>query len=701
MVAAAGRSPAALALALGAGLCLAACADSTGSGPAAAPGEDRLAPLREFEARRRATADFARLPPSDRALGPDPISLRRIPGSAWLASALRGRDQLVLLDAASLAELGRAPAPASPVGLAVTAGGEVLVAGEASPRIERYAAHSGGLTPAGALVLEGIHGLRDLAVGPEGVAYALDERAGALITVPLPAADVERGERVIPREDREEEPLCAAPFRVERLPHHLVVACLVDHALVVRRVGEDGHALAEGEVRIRHDGPIWGFAAAPLGDDELLIAAGGVEDHPLDRTGGFFGYIDSFVFLYRVNARAELLSAVNVSDLGVVTPKALAIDVDAAGAVRVTAAGYGGAARVDLRWPPGGRGARGVPTSEVRAIPPGVAALAQLDAGALAYADPLLDAWFLDRGGEIARAPSDVGDAGADAGAPPRSAASRLGEALFFTTLMAPWNTGQGALSRFTCETCHFEGTIDGRTHHTGRGEVRATTKPLLGLFNNRPHFSRALDPDLATMVDNEFRVAGAKSERDPWFSLSAAEVPWIREIGVGEGPFTPVELRAALMELLMDLTHRPNPAAQGRSRFTELERAGAGVFRDRCERCHAARLSADDQASAVPFDRWESLIFTREGPIVWGRDGYERTGVLPYVHERGARPPSLRRVSRKLPYFTNGSARSLREVLERARAGEGAFAHDGATAGAAPLAAHEVEALLGFLELL
>lgn len=695
MVAAAGRSPAALAFALGAGLCLAACADSPGSGTAAAPAEDRLAPLREFEARRRAAADFARLPPSDRALGPDPSSLRRVPGSTWLASALRGRDQLVLLDAGSLAELGRAPAPASPVGLAVTAGGEVLVAGEASPRIARYTAHSGGLTPAGALVLEGVHGLRDLAVGPEGVVYALDERAGALITFPLPQPG---GELVVTREGRQEEPLCAAPFRVERAPHHLVVACLVDHALVVRRVGEDGHALAEGEVRIRHDGPIWGFAAAPAGDGELLIAAGGVEDHPLDRTGGFFGYIDSFVFLYRVKERAELLSAVNVSDLGVITPKALAIEVDAAGAVRVTAAGYGGAARVDLRWPSGGSGARGAPASEVRAIPPGVAALAPLDAGALAYADPLLDAWFLDRGGEIARASSDAGDAGA----PPRSAASRLGEALFFTTLMAPWNTGQGALSRFTCETCHFEGTIDGRTHHTGRGEVRATTKPLLGLFNNRPHFSRALDPDLATMVDNEFRVAGAKSDRDPWFSLSAAEVPWIRELGVGEEPFTPVELRQALMEFLMDFTHRPNPAAQGRSGFSERERAGAGVFRDRCERCHAARLSADDPASAVPFERWEPLIFTREGPIVWGRDGYERTGVEPYVHERGARPPSLRRVARKQPYFTNGSARSLGEVLGRARAGEGgAFAHDGAAAGAAPLISDEVEALLAFLELL
>src|SRR5262252_5814086 len=127
----------------------------------------------------------------------------------------------------------------------------------------------------------------------------------------------------------------------------------------------------------------------------------------------------------------------------------------------------------------------------------------------LVFADPLLDAWFQTP------VPVPVPDSPS-----PRTAASRVGEALFFTNLMAPWNSTEGPLSRFTCETCHFEGYVDGRTHHTGRGDVHATTKPLLGLFNNRPYFSRALDPDLATVAHNEFRVAGALSDHDPWFSL-------------------------------------------------------------------------------------------------------------------------------------------------------------------------------------
>src|SRR5262249_23039879 len=142
---------------------------------------------------------------------------------------------------------------------------------------------------------------------------------------------------------------------------------------------------------------------------------------------------------------------------------------------------------------------------------------------------------------------------------PARNPLARLGEALFFTTLMGPWNRSDGPLSRFTCETCHFEGYVDGRVHHTGRGDVHAVNKPLLGLFNNRPHFSRALDPDLVAVAFNEFRVAGAKSGHDPWFPLSSAEFPWLARLGLTDTSFSPELLRKSLMEFLMVFNHRPN----------------------------------------------------------------------------------------------------------------------------------------------
>jgi hypothetical protein len=270
---------------------------------------------------------------------------------------------------------------------------------------------------------------------------------------------------------------------------------------------------------------------------------------------------------------------------------------------------------------------------------------------------------------------------------------------------MAPWARSDGPLSRFTCETCHFEGYGDGRIHHTGRGDVHAVTKPLLGLINNRPHFSRALDPDLVSVAFNEFRVANARTDHDPWFRLHVADAPWLASLGVGDELLSPERLREAFMRFLMAFNHRPNPSALGRSAFTAGERAGAHVFRDRCESSHEARLSSDVADSRVPFERWESLVLTHDAPIVWGKDEYSQSGVMPYVHPEGARIPSLRRLYKKHPYFTNGSAKDLASVLDRARFGDGTFWHetpDGQSdAETTRLDAREKEALLAFLDLL
>jgi hypothetical protein len=335
-------------------------------------------------------------------------------------------------------------------------------------------------------------------------------------------------------------------------------------------------------------------------------------------------------------------------------------------------------------------------------LAPGSATLERLSDGTFVIANPLLDAWVrkTPAGSSVVGVPDD--------GSPPRSNESRLGEALFFTTLMAPWDVSDGRLSRFTCETCHFEGYVDGRTHHTGRGDVQATTKPLLGLFNNRPHFSRALDRDMTTMVNNEFRVAGANSGHDPWFSLSVGQVPWDPELFAGKSELGPEALRLALMTFFIDFSHRPNPSVIGRSRWSADERVGAELFRDKCESCHEARLVADDASSRVPFDRWEGLVMAREGAIVWAHSDYEKTGVLPYVSESGARVVSLRRLYKKYPYFTNGSAKDLRAVLDLARFGEGHFFHEGGPApsvrsgqGATALSGDEKGYLLAFLDLL
>jgi hypothetical protein len=453
-------------------------------------------------------------------------------------------------------------------------------------------------------------------------------------------------------------------------------------------------------------------------DGTLLLAVGGVEDHPLDRTEGSFGFIDSFVTLYRVAAGSAVrLSEMNVSARGVVTPKALSLSRNAHGTLQLAVAGYGSARLAILEWGSdageqrshsnASSGARlgkeslegertfGEPSVSTIAIPPGSAMMARLSERSFVLANPLLDTWVGTSPDGTAVVP--VKDETSNA----RAKDSRLGEALFFTTLMAPWNKAEGRLSRFTCETCHFEGYVDGRTHHTGRGNVLAATKPLLGLFNNRPHFSRALDPDLTTMVNNEFRVAGAKSGHDPWFSLSPGDAPWASDFVAPGDTLGPEALRRALMTFLMDFNHRPNPAVAGRTQWTARDREGAAVFRDKCESCHEARLVTDQPSTRMPFERWEGLVMSPEGPIVWAHAEYEKTGVEPYVNEKGARVVSLRRLYKKHPYFTNGSADDLRVVLERVRFAGGRFFHDGAPKDATGLNGEEQGALAAFLDLL
>jgi hypothetical protein len=496
-------------------------------------------------------------------------------------------------------------------------------------------------------------------------------------------------------EARSDAALCHGPLHVQRTGADLIVDCLLDHTVVVRRVDERGFPTPDGEVRIHHDGPIWGIDGLQE-SRSLFVAVGGVEDHPLDRTEGSFGFVDSFVTLYRIeDGRAFELGEVNTSAAGVVTPKAVRLSRRDSGALVVTVAAYGSDRVASLVWEnPTASAGPHEPAVETRAVPPGSAAFERLDDGSLVIANPLLDAW-------VRVAPAGVSIVHAeDVAADQRSVDSRLGEALFFTTLMAPWNKSDGRLSRFTCETCHFEGYVDGRTHYTGRASVHATTKPLLGLFNNRPHFSRALDPDLATMVNNEFRVAGAKSDHDPWFTLSPGEFPWTREILASDAPVPPLALRRALMTFLMDFGHRPNPAAFGRSRWSDAERSGAGVFRDRCESCHQARLVADDPTTRVAFGQWETLVMSPQGPIVWARAEYAKTGVLPYVNDRGTRVVSLRRLYKKFPYFTNGSAKSVAAVLDRARIPEDGFLHDGGEGGRQLTDEEKVE-LAAFLDLL
>lgn len=668
-------------------LVLLSCTQCKGAGSTPTEPDDvaaALKRLRDFEQSSRDSTDFATLPSANEVMGVDPYAIAELPGTTGFIGLHRGASEVALIAADGRA-VHRASAPSSPTALAVTPDGEIFVAGEHASEIARYRVHEGRIVASGTILLaapEGqprINAIRAMDYAPSddgGVLYLVEDQYDRLITVRVAGDTTPVTQRV-----------CAGAFQVKRSRSKLLVNCLIDHELWLLPVDDDGAVPVPASGKpphIRHDGPVWSFATF-WQDDALRIALGGVEDHPLDRSAGFFGHIDSFVYLYADADEPEQLAALNVSALGLVLPKAL---VWRASGLLVS--GY--ASEVALDFPMTATGF-GEPTATV--VPPGIRAIAPRAKGGFVAANPLLDAWlvFGDGPARVRRL----------AGLEPAKHVGeiRVGEAMFFTTMMAPDTISDGAHSRFTCETCHLDGYVDGRTHHTSRGDIHATTKPLLGLFNNRPHFTRALDPDLTRVAHAEFRVAGQGTGKSAWFTLDPAEHPWLGELSGRTSKLEPEMLRRSLMRFLMAFTHRPNPNAVARDGFTEVEQRGAQLFNERCSRCHAARLSTDVKGS-LPFQQWEALVFDPRGPLVWASDGYRKTGVQPYVHEHGARTTSLRRVYKKRPYFTNGSAKTLSEVVAGVRFDDkGRMWHADAPPAAQALAADQQAALEAFLRLL
>ncbi|HET9929682.1 MAG TPA: hypothetical protein VFQ35_03305, partial [Polyangiaceae bacterium] len=506
--------------------------------------------------------------------------------------------------------------------------------------------------------------------------YIADQVTNALITV-------DKGEL----SEQHQSPTCRRPSSLALAGAQLVVNCLFEHAISVRSLDALGLPGRES-ARIENAGPFWAIAALEA-DGASWIAASGVEDRALERFDGAFGYVDSFASLFRVSgSRWERVWSANVSELSVLVPKALLLERTSPShfAITVSSTGTDRLLRFDVD-----AHAR---TSSFESAPfaPGVTDLLRVHERLYA-ASTLLDAWIA-----AASEPSGEPSLKQIASAPVAvNVDRRLGEALAFTSLIAPHATSAGQNSRFTCETCHFEGGVDARVHHTGRGNVHVVTRPLFGLLRNAPHFSRALDPDLTSVSHNEFRVAGLGNPDDPWFTLRTNEFPWLAALGV-RTDVGPEALRRALLEFLAGYEFPKNPRTRGRHRFSPDQARGAELFRDHCETCHAARLASDDSATHVGFEGWEPSLFELDGPLVWARGDYERTGVLPYVNEKGTRVPSLRRVADKFPYFTNGSARSLEAVVARSARVGGYFSH---AAPDAEFEGDDARALVAFLELL
>lgn len=624
--------------------------------------------LLAYENRILRGAEKTPRPDVDARFGGDPFKIMRLPDGGRFLTLLRNRAQILLTDG-SLNLLSTHPAPVSPTGWTLADDGNLFICGERSAEIYHYKIAGGEMRLQRKLRLENGVGVRDLVYVPGSRSlFLLDAFDRRLHQWIFPAGWPQRDRFAVRRRNY---PLGAGAVQIRHLGNHLIVNLFLEHSLQIIPLRNETPDFARAS-RLVHDGPIWNFDAI-VRDDSLMIAAAGIEDQPLNRSGGEFGHIDSFLFLYRVPRQSAAgifhwrpeyrrqphrYAAENLSMVDVVTPKAVRFEVaeDGAAALWVAAFGSSRIARFDIR---GAKLALGATVE----VPPGTTDFIVLDGERskprLFLTNSLFDRLYQFEAGSWSRI-AGVPDYPAQI---PR--ASRVGELLFFTTLMAPHNRSKGSLSRFTCEACHFEGGGDGRVHYAGRNHVFAATKPLRGLANNVPLFSRAGDKSLASMVLAEFRVAN-QGRRDA-FAIEIAKFPWLEEIeGIGT-TLSATELREALVSFFVDFEHAAQPLRAQTRGLSPRAAKGLEIFRERCEYCHLATASTRSERS-LPYEDWRSR-FDNNGPdLVWGAPFYTKTGIEPYVHRAGVRVPSLRRIGQKYPYFTNGSSRTLHHLLSRFR---------------------------------
>lgn len=265
-----------------------------------------------------------------------------------------------------------------------------------------------------------------------------------------------------------------------------------------------------------------------------------------------------------------------------------------------------------------------------------------------------------------------------------------LGRRLFFDTRLS----GDGRLS---CASCHDprKRFSDGQTVAVGRGQARLkrNTPALLNLEARGPYF---WDGQAATLEEQALLpLADPREMARDISSLErelAADPEYAARFQEAFGPLgvtrdTLASALAAFERTLVSTGSRYDRYLEGdRTALTEEEVRGMGVFtgKGECTTCHGGPLLTDN--------------------------GFHHIGVAgddPGRLEAGATPratfktPSLRDVARTAPYFHDGSAATLEEVIEHYARGGDPAAKGARDIHPLDLSASEKRALAAFLRAL
>ncbi len=534
-------------------------------------------------------------------------------------------------------------------------------------------------------------GARGLAVTADGrIAYVASPplRGIAVVTLAdgrilqtIPTGISPRALRLVPK-----------PFWPGGRGPFLVVSNFIDHTVTFHPVAADGR-LAPAVQTIRTEAPV--LDLVPSGGEVPHLWLFTHEDRAVSRARGPVEGLDGGVI--RLSVRADLPAGhllddpgpgrrpfVNLSDRAVpaVEPDAAATD----GGRTLAVAGAGSDNLLLARWAE-------VELGDALAVPVGAnpSAVAALPDERFVTADRLSDTLtFVSLGG----APGV--EATLVVGAPARPSPAERGELLFYSRALVRNNVATGPLSLYTCAACHDDGHTDGRLHPAKQNKFFSTTSTCRGIGTTAPYLRLGNQATIDVFADNIVSTHAQGAERDPEHFADYPVTLRLHEAsGTPEVTLQPHEVRVALARYMERIPPEPSPfVAPGARALTPAARLGLLLFRDRCAGCHQM-IGNSDLGNHVPESTQEARLLA--GQVALTSPGRYRVGT-PVLGEGGNNPPSLRGVWDDAPYFSDGSARTLEEVLRRTDPNADAV-HAQANAARPPaFTADEQAALLAFL---
>jgi hypothetical protein len=576
--------------------------------------------------------------------------------------ALSTADEVAIVDVEGAPRVvARAHVCAFPDALAALPGGGVLISCRHEAALRRLAREPSGRVHVTTIDAGAASGARGLALAPTGdVAFVASPAAGGVDVVALSGGGVvqrmptglsPRALRVVPGGALAGEPRAL-----------LLVSSFVDRRVTVHPIAADGHLGAPVQT-ITTEAPVLDFVVTGGAAPELLLLTH--EDRQLSRAHGPVEGLDSGVLHVVASAKAGRAPFddpgpgrrrfTNLSERApepVVELQAAALD-SSTGALAVVGTGTDSVLLVP-------RDARELRAGASVVVGTAPATVAALSGGRWVTADRLSDTLtFLDTASGAPRVTATLA-----VGTPARSSPTELGEVMFYGRALVPRNVADGPLSLYTCAACHDDGHVDGRRHPSKRNRFFSMTKTCRGLGTTAPYLSLGEPATIEAFADNIVATHAQGADRAPDdYDRYPVTLRLRRGTAWIERTLGPDEVRAALAAYMARIEPEPSPfVAVGRRAFTPDERRGLALFRDGCAGCHEL-VGDTTRGNLVPARELERRLLGGQVALTSARLYDVGTPVL---GKTGNNPPSLRGVWDAAPYFSDGSARSLEDVLRR-----------------------------------